>query len=121
MDIIHTCLNVTDMDESLAFYTEELGLEETWGFTREDTENRYVQADNGIEIQLASTEGVDDVDVGDAWDHLAITVDDLDATLEAVDHYGLVQGPLDVDAADARVAFIEDPDGHVLELVQPLG
>lgn len=44
----------------------------------------------------------------------------MDATFERVDHHGVVQEPGDQPAAGARTAFIEDPDGHVLELIEPL-
>lgn len=123
MDLIHTCLNVADAERSVAFYTEELGFEESWSFTTEDgrTQNRYVAADNGVELQLSETDGESDFEQGTAWDHVALGVEDVDATFERIDHFGVVQEPADQPAAGARTAFVEDPDGHVVELVQPLG
>ena len=56
-------------------------------------------------------------------DHIAVTVEDTDAMverLEAETEYGVVNGPLVVEPADAYVAFVEAPDGYVVELVQPL-
>ena len=122
MDLIHTCLNVADAEESVRFYTEELGFEESWAFETEDgeTENRYVAAENGVELQLSETDGETDFEQGTAWDHVACGVENCDETFEAVDHYGVVQEPADQPAAGARTAFVEDPDGHVVELVEPL-
>jgi lactoylglutathione lyase len=121
MAFLHICLNVSDAEESIAFF-EQLGFEESWLFTTDDgrTENRYVADENGVEIQLAETAEERTFETGDAWDHLAVSVDDLDETLAAMTHYGVVKEPTFVEAADARVAFVEDPDGHVVELIEPL-
>lgn len=122
MDFIHTCLNVADIARSVEFYTTQLGFEESWSFVSADgeTENRYVAADNGAELQLSKTGGQEDFDQGTAWDHIAVRVDDVDEVFDRIDHYGVVKEPSDQPEADARTAFIEDPDGHVVELVQSL-
>lgn len=122
MDLIHTCLNVADVERSAEFYTTQLGFEESWSFVTADgrTENRYVAADNGVELQLSETEGETEFQQGTAWDHVAVLVDDVDEAFERIDHHGVVEEPGDQPEADARTAFIEDPDGHVVELVQPL-
>ncbi|MFC7167765.1 VOC family protein [Halospeciosus flavus] len=122
MEIIHLCLNVSDADRSVEWYEENLGFEETWSFETPDGEtvNRYVAGDNGVEIQLSDTEGEEPSEHGDAFDHLAVGVEDVDEAFESIDDHGVVQEPQDQPAAGARTAFIEDPDGHVVELVQPL-
>lgn len=122
MDLLHTCLNVADADRAVEFYVEELGFEASWSFETEDgeTENRYVAADNGVELQLSETDGEESFEHGTAWDHLAVSVDDVDRAFEDIDHYGVVQEPADQPAAGARTAFVEDPDGHVVELIEPL-
>lgn len=121
MELLHVCLNVADAGRAEQFYTEQLGFEESWSFTSADgkTENRYVES-NGVELQLSDTEGKTEFDPGTAWDHFAIGVDDVDEAIDRIEHYGVVQEPADQPAADARTAFIEDPDGHVIELVEPL-
>ena len=122
MDLIHTCLNVADADRSVEFYTEQLGFAESWSFETEDgsTTNRYVAAENGVELQLSETEGETDFEQGTAWDHLAVGVEDVDEAFERINHHGVVQEPADNPAAGARTAFLKDPDGHVVELVAPL-
>ena len=121
MDLIHVCLNVADAEESIAFY-EQFGFEKSWSFTTPDgeTENHYVAADNGAELQLSETEGETEFEPGTAWDHIALAVDDVDETVESVDHYGVVEEPSAQPPAGSYTAFVEDPDGHVVELVQPL-
>jgi lactoylglutathione lyase len=122
MDAIHVCLNVADADRTAQWYVDQLGFEESWEFTTPDgdTRNVYVADGNGFELQLSDTEGEDDFDAGTAWDHLAVSVEDVDQAFEDIDNHGVVQEPADNDEAGARTAFIEDPDGHVVELVQPL-
>src|SRR5699024_11882425 len=75
MELLHPCLNVTDMDRAVAFYTEELDFTESWSFESPDgkTENRYLAAENGVELQLSKTEGVDELEQGTAWDHFAVS------------------------------------------------
>ena len=123
MNLIHVCLNVADADESIEFY-EQFGFEESWSFEAGGTVNRYLADGEGTEIQLAHTEGTEREDFergrGGAWDHLAILVDDVEETFETVDNYGVAAEPAHQPAANAKIAFIEDPDGHVIELVESL-
>ncbi|MFC6942929.1 VOC family protein [Salinirubellus sp. GCM10025818] len=120
MEILHTCLNVADAERSVEWYADQLGFEESWGFEVDATRNRYVADPNGMEIQLSETEGVTPDEEGDLWDHLAVKVEDVDEAFEEIENHGVVQEPADNDAAGARTAFVRDPDGHVVELVQPL-
>ncbi|MFB6311983.1 MAG: VOC family protein [Salinirussus sp.] len=119
MDVIHVCLNVADATRAADWYCEQLGFERSWEFELENTRNLYVVDGEGFELQLSDTAGKDP-EPGTAWDHLAVSVDDVDAAFERIDNHGVVQAPADNEAAGARTAFIEDPDGHVVELVQPL-
>ncbi len=122
MDTLHICLNVSDADCLAEWYKTELGFEDSWEFTSDDgqTRNVYVADGNGFELQLSDTEGEDSFEAGTAWDHFAVKVDDVDAAFEEIDHHGVVKEPGDQPAAGARTAFVEDPDGHVVELIEPL-
>jgi len=121
MELIHINLNVADADETIKFY-EQFGFEETWGFETPDgnTQNRYIADENGTELQLSDTDNDEEFEQGTAWDHLAIGVDDVDDVFDEIDHYGVVKEPGDQPEAGARTAFISDPDGRKVELVQPL-
>ncbi|MGM0606291.1 MAG: VOC family protein [Halobacteriota archaeon] len=122
MQILHTCLNVSDADRTADWYVEQLGFERSWEFTTEDgsTRNVYVADENGVEFQLSDTDGVEPSDDGDLFDHVAVKVDDVDATFDRIDHHGVVKAPGDQPAAGARTAFVKDPDGHAVELIEPL-
>lgn len=122
MEIIHTCLNVSDVERAVDFYTSELGFEESWSFESADgrTTNRYVAGDGGVELQLSETEGADVGSAGDLWDHVALKVEDVDAAFATIDDPDVVEEPSDQPPAGARTAMVRDPDGHVVELVQPL-
>lgn len=121
MDAIHVCLNVSDADRLADWYVDQLGFERSWEFTTPDGRSRnvYVADGKGFELQLSDTED-ETPEPGTGWDHLAVGVDDVDAAFERIDNHGVVQAPADNAEAGSRVAFIEDPDGHVVELVQPL-
>ena len=122
MDALHVCLNVSDADELAQWYKDNLGFEDSWEFTSDDSETRnvYVADGNGFELQLSDTEGADDFEDGTAWDHFAVHVQDVDAAFEDIDNHGVVKEPADQPAAGARTAFINDPDGHVVELIEPM-
>lgn len=122
MDVIHSALWVSDLDRTLSFYVDELGLEKTNEFVSGDgATNVFLAGDDGIEIQFKYEPDHEVNPDSSGFDHLALAVDDTDATVERlVDELGctLRRGPLDSEGADARVAFIEDPEGYGIELVQ---
>jgi lactoylglutathione lyase len=121
MDLIHANLTVADVERSIEFYTNELGFEQTWGFESDGTIHRYVAADNGVELQLSEeTEADSEFDHGDGFRHIAVAVDDVDDAFDRIDHHGVVEEPGDQPAAGARTAFVLDPDGYTIELVEPL-
>jgi len=115
--VLHVCLNAADVNETEAFY-EQFGFERSRSPDLGGVENRFVVDENGIELQLREHPDVPDPETGSAWDHLSLGVDSVDDELDSIDHYGSVDGPMDVDVADVRIAFVEDPDGHVVELVE---
>jgi lactoylglutathione lyase len=122
MDVAHVALWVSDMDRAVDFYTS-LGLERQWSFTLDGVENVYVGGEHG-ELQLrhdpdrTTPIAPNRADV----DHVALTVDDTDAMVERATEQGaaVVTAPTVIEPADAYVAFVEDPDGYVLEFVEPL-
>ncbi|TKX57187.1 VOC family protein [Halorubrum sp. SS7] len=122
MEILHTCLNVADADRTADWYVDALGFERSWEFTVADgdTRNVYVADGNGVEFQLSDTPGEEPSADGDRYDHVAVGVDDVDAAFADIDHHGVVEAPTDHPEAGARVAFVKDPDGHVVELIEPL-
>ena len=123
MDVIHSAIWVSDLDRTLEFYVDELGLEKTNEFESGDgATNVYVAGPNGVELQFKHEAGRE-VDRGEdaVFDHVAVAVDDTDAEVGRLCEEGsatLERGPLDSEGANARVAFISDPEGNGVELVQ---
>lgn len=125
MEVIHTALWVSDLEQTLSFYVDALGLEKTHEFVSGDgATNVYVAGEGETEIQFKhdpDREGTLPEPAG--FDHVAIAVEDTDAEVERlVTETGcpLRRGPLTSEGANARVAFVEDPDGYGIELVEEL-
>lgn len=124
MRILHTMLRTGDLDRSIAFYTDVLGMKLlrrkdypegkfTLAFVGFDDESK------GAVIELTYNWGVDRYDMGDAYGHIAVQVDDVhQACREIRDRGGKVirdAGPMN--AGSTVIAFIEDPDGYPIELI----
>ncbi|WP_435126969.1 VOC family protein [Halobaculum sp. D14] len=123
MDVLHSAIWVSDIDETLAFYVDALGLEKTREFVSgEGARNVYVAGESDTEIQFKYDPDREPPATDDtAYDHVAVAVDDTDAEVERlVEETGCTvrRGPLTSEGANARVAFIEDPDGYGVELVE---
>ncbi|ELY61892.1 VOC family protein [Natronolimnohabitans innermongolicus] len=124
MDVQHTAIRVSDLEATREFYEEGLGLEYSQDFqTESGVHNYYVTGDDlDTELQFVSDPDADDVDPAGIV-HLAIRVDDVDETfdalVEAVDP-SVAGEPTTIEPANARAAFVEDPDGYEVELFSPL-
>jgi lactoylglutathione lyase len=123
MDVIHSAIWVSDLEATRAFFVDALGLEENWSFTLDGIENVYVGGEHGeIQFRYAPDHAMPSPD-RETIDHIAVAVEDVDAeTARMVDETGcaVIDGPLTVDVAEARVSFIEGPDGYVVELVEDI-
>ena len=129
MHLLHTMLRVGDLQRSIRFYTEVLGM--TLLRTTERPEQKYDLAFVGYgrnpehaEIELTYNYGVEKYDVGTAFGHLAIGVPDVAATCAAVrDKTAALGGaitrePGPVKGGATVIAFITDPDGYKIELIE---
>lgn len=123
MDVIHTALWVSDLDRTREFYVDGLGLAENWSFTADDgVENVYIGGENA-EFQFKyDPEGGPAIDPG-TMAHVAVGVDSTDETFERLverEDPPVREEPTTMDHIGVRVAFVEDPDGYVVELVEEL-
>lgn len=123
MDVIHTALWVSDIEQTREFYVDALGLTENWSFTGDDgVENVYIGGENG-EFQFKyDPDGGPEIESG-TMAHVAVSVDSTDETVERlVDRVDppIQTAPTTMDELGLRVAFVEDPDGYVVELVEEL-
>jgi lactoylglutathione lyase len=124
MDVIHTAVHVEDLEAMRSFYVDAVGLDERGSFTADGVENVYVGGEGG-ELQFRHDPDRETPVEPDreTLDHVAVGVDDVDAAFESlVAETGcpVVVEPRTVEAAGSRVAFVEDPEGYVLELVESL-
>lgn len=123
--LVHVCLNVPDADDAVDWYTDNFDVEEvrTWRWSWESeqghTENRYVADEDGMMLQFRAAEEQTDFEVGGAWDHVGVQVDDVEAAVDRIDHHGIVLEPQYNPNSGAEIAFVEDPYGHVIELLRP--
>ena len=122
---LHTMLRVGDLDRSIAFYQDHLGMRE---LRRNDVpDGRYTlvflgYGDEGAEtvLELTYNYGVGAYDMGGAFGHLAIGVPDIYATCETMRAAGvrISREPGPVKFGKTLIAFIEDPDGYKIELIE---
>ncbi len=125
MHILHTMLRVGDMQRSIDFYTRVLGM--MLLRTTDRPAQKYSLAFVGYEanpmqaeIELTYNYGVDHYDLGTAFGHIALGVDDAYAACSRIKAAGgkvtREAGP--VAGGSTVIAFVEDPDGYKIELIQ---
>ena len=122
MELIHTCYRITDIDRSVAFY-EALGFEERARMPiREEAINVFVGLPgDGPRLELTYNIGRDEpYEIGTGYGHIAVRVDDLDATLEELKGQGIEpeKPPYQARAGGSRLCFVRDPDGYRIELIE---
>lgn len=124
MRILHTMLRTGDLQRSIEFYTEVLGMRLLRQKDYPDGKFTLAfigygdESDNTV-IELTYNWGVDSYDQGNAFGHIAIEVDDVHrATARIRDKGGKIireAGPMN--AGTTIIAFVEDPDGYPIELI----
>jgi len=122
MDVLHTAIWVTDLETSKQFYEDILGLETSREFVGGDgVTNCFMTGKSSAEIQFKYDETIDVEISPGTMDHLAVEVQDVDATAErAVEEWGsnIIDGPREMEDLDIRIAFITDPEGYTIEIIQ---
>ncbi len=122
--LIHTCYRIGDIDRSVAFYNA-LGFEEIGRMPiRDEAINVFMGLpDDGARLELTFNHGVDSYEMGTGYNHIAITADDLDATLGALAEQGIdpERPPYTVSENGPRLCFVRDPDGYRIELIERTG
>jgi lactoylglutathione lyase len=118
-------LRVGDMDRSVRFYTQVLGMKVLRTTDRPDQKYAltfvgYDTEDRASVIELTYNYGVDQYDLGSAYGHIALEVEDAAKTCDAVRAKGgkvtREAGP--VKGGTTVIAFVEDPDGYKIEFIQ---
>ncbi|MFL6617611.1 MAG: VOC family protein [Povalibacter sp.] len=122
MKYLHTMVRVTDLDQSLKFYCEALGLRE---LKRTDSEKgRFTlvflaaPGDDSAQVELTYNWDPEEYKIGRAFGHLAYEVDDIYAACERLQKAGIT---INRPPRDGRMAFIRSPDKISIELLQKGG
>ncbi len=128
MRLLHTMLRVVDLDRSIAFYTEVLGMRL---LRRNDyPEGKFTLAFVGYQdesagavLELTHNWGVEAYELGTAYGHIALEVPDAYAACEAIRARGgkVVREAGPMKHGSTVIAFVEDPDGYKVELIQAKG
>jgi lactoylglutathione lyase len=125
MRVLHTMLRVGDLQRSIDFYTRVLGMQLLR--TSDNPEYKYKLAFVGYEsnpaqaeIELTYNYGVEQYDMGTAFGHIALGVQDVYAACEKIRAVGgnITREPGPVKGGTTVIAFVTDPDGYKIELIQ---
>ena len=128
MRILHTMLRVGDLKRSIDFYTNVLGMKLLR--TTERPEQKYSLAFVGYgnnpdhaELELTYNHGVAEYDMGSAFGHIAIGVPDVYVACDRIRAAGgnVTREPGPVKGGSTVIAFVTDPDGYKIELIQRAG
>ncbi len=122
--ILHTMLRVGDLQRSLDFYTGVMGMQVLR--STENAEYEYTLAFVGYQeeseaavLELTWNWGTTEYELGNAYGHIAIAVEDIYATCETIRKAGgvITREPGPVKGGTTEIAFIRDPDGYMIELI----
>jgi lactoylglutathione lyase len=119
---VHTCIRVLDADRSVEFYGR-LGFERRGQLNFESAYNVYLGLPgDGDALELTvNMDRTEPYDLGDGYNHMALVVDDLDATLDTLSGEGIApeKPPYSPGGREeiGRICFVRDPDGYRIELI----
>ena len=127
MQLLHTMLRVGDLQRSIDFYTNVIGMELLR--TTERPEQKYSLAfvafgggnRNGeAELELTYNHCVSEYDLGSAYGHIALGVESVAQTCDRIRAAGgkITREPGPVKGGKTVIAFVEDPDGYKIELIE---
>ncbi|MCY9870754.1 lactoylglutathione lyase [Vibrio barjaei] len=125
MKVLHTMIRVVDLEKSIKFYSEVLGMKMLDRF--ENEEYRYTLVfvgyegqDAGSTIELTYNWDTDNYDQGNAWGHIAIGCEDIYAACERIEQLdgNITRAPGPMKGGETHIAFVKDPDGYSIELIQ---
>lgn len=125
MRLLHTMLRVGNLDKSIQFYTQILGMKLLR--QHDNTEYKYSLAfigygdetDNTV-LELTYNWDTSEYDLGTAYGHIAIEVENVYASCEQIKAAGgiIARDPGPVKGGTVEIAFVKDPDGYAIELIQ---
>lgn len=128
MRLLHTMFRVADLEKSIQFYTEVLGMKQLRCNDYPDGKFTLAFVGYGDEsqetvIELTHNWETDQYEMGNAYGHVALEVDDVYAACERIRQRGgrITREPGPMKHGTTVLAFVEDPDGYKIELLGPKG
>ena len=125
MRLLHTMLRVGHMQRAIDFYTQAMGMQLLRTTQRPDQHYDLAFVGYGgnpdqAEIELTYNYGVTSYDLGSAYGHIAIGVADIHATCDKIRQAGgtITREPGAVKGGTTMIAFVQDPDGYKIELIE---
>lgn len=125
MRILHTMLRVGDLERSIAFYTQVLGMRLLRQADNEQYQYTlaflgYGEESENTVLELTYNWGTDSYDLGNAFGHIALEVDNVYQACDEIRQQGGVisREPGPVKGGTTEIAFVKDPDGYAIELIQ---
>ncbi len=122
--ILHTMLRVGDLDRSINFYTNVLGMKLLRKSDNKEYEYTlafigYADESDSTVIELTYNWGTSEYDLGTAYGHIAISADDIYETCEEIRRAGgeIIREPGPFKGGTTEIAFVKDPDGYAIELI----
>ena len=125
MKILHAMIRVKDIDASMKFYTELLGLKKTHEIKLDDCLLHFLKGeDSDFEIELTENFETpkDGYENGSAFGHFAVetkNMDEFDKKLKEL-NYEYLYDPFVMEEAESKIAFVKDPDGNEIEIIEKL-
>ena len=125
MKILHAMIRVKDIEASMKFYTELLGLKKTHEIELEDSILHFLKGEDGdFEIELTQNfeNPQNGYTNGNAFGHFAVETKDMDEFDKKFKNFGgeYLYEPFLMEEAQSKIAFIKDPDGNEIEIIQKL-
>lgn len=128
MRMLHTMLRVEDLDASLAFYTQTMGMKLLRKSDNKDYEYTlafvgYADESEQAVLELTYNWGDNTYEKGNAYGHVAFAVDNIYAFCEKLEADGadVYRKPGPVKGGSTVIAFVRDPDGYAIELIEKKG
>lgn len=122
MKILHTCLNVSNLDRSIDFYTKELGLKfvSRREIKQNNAEIAFLEDNESGALELTHWRDKGPLAEGDNFDHIAFETERIDATIDELRAHGvtIAMEPYSLQGSSSKIAFVKDPDGNWLELIE---
>lgn len=122
--ILHTMLRVGDLDRSINFYTNVLGMKLLRKSENKEFEYTlafigYAEESESAVIELTYNWGTSEYDLGNGYGHIAISADDIYAACEEIRQASgeIIREPGPVKGGTVEIAFVKDPDGYSIELI----